>query len=412
MSHDTEISPFAPAVLPVMPAVGGVRLAAVEAGIKYKGRKDLMLAILDEGTVAGGVLTTSRTCSAPVLWCREQLKHGRARAVVVNAGNANAFTGRKGEDAVRITANAAAAAVGCDAADVYLASTGVIGEPLEADGFAHLLQDMAGAATTAAWHDAAAAIMTTDTFAKLATRTIEIDGRAISISGIVKGSGMIAPDMATMLGFVFTDAAVDQALLQQMTSQIADKTFNCITVDGDTSTSDTVLVFATGAGGGDKITSDKDAAGQAFRRALHEVMHDLAMLVVKDGEGISKFITINVSGGESDRSAHRIAMSMANSPLLKTAIAGEDANWGRIVMAVGKAGEPADRDKLQIRFGPHLLADKGLRSPDYSEDLSSAYMKNSQIEISVDVGVGHGRATVWTCDLTHGYISINADYRS
>ncbi len=412
MAHDAPVSPFAPTRLPDMPAVAGVRFAAVEAGIKYKGRKDLMLAILDDGAVAGGVLTQSKTCSAPVLWCRDQLQHGRARALVVNAGNANAFTGHRGADAVRVTAEAAAKAVGCDVSEVYVASTGVIGEPLEAGEFAHRLDGMAKAADAAAWHDAAAAIMTTDTFPKLATRQVEIAGETVTVSGFVKGSGMIAPDMATMLGFVFTDAGIAQPLLQELTCELAAKTFNCITVDSDTSTSDTVLVFATGAAGAAPITDRESDASAAFEAALHDVMHELAISVVKDGEGISKFITINVTGAENDAAAHRIAMAMGNSPLLKTAIAGEDANWGRVVMAVGKAGEAADRDKLQIRFGPHLLANEGLRAPDYSEDVASAYMKNPEIEISVDVGVGSGKATIWTCDLTHGYISINADYRS
>ena len=412
MSHDTSVSPFAPKSLPEMPEVKGVRFSAIEAGIKYNGRKDLMLAVFDAGSVAGGVLTKSKTCSAPVLWCREQLKHGRARALVVNAGNANAFTGQRGNEAATVTAAAAAAAVGCAEEDVYLASTGVIGEPLDAGSFAHLMQGMASEARSDSWHDAAAAIMTTDTFPKLATRSVEIAGQTVAVSGFVKGSGMIAPDMATMLGFVFTDANIEQGLLQAMASEISAKTFNCITVDGDTSTSDTVIVFATGAAGGKKIADPSSVEAGAFRAALHEVMHELALLVVKDGEGISKFVTINVTGAENDVAAHRIGMSLGNSPLVKTAIAGEDANWGRVVMAVGKAGEAADRDKIGIWFGPHLLAEAGLRAESYSEDVASAYMKNSEIEISVDVGVGTGKATVWTCDLTHGYISINADYRS
>ena len=368
--------------------------------------------VLDEGSVAAGVLTTSRTCSAPVLWCRERLETGHARAVVVNAGNANAFTGRKGEEAVRLTADAAAAAVGCSKEEVYLASTGVIGEPLDAAEFAHRLSDMAGTATADAWHDAAAAIMTTDTFPKLATTTVNIAGNDITISGIVKGSGMIAPDMATMLSFIFTDAKIDRSVLQTLTSEVSEKTFNCITVDSDTSTSDTVLVIATGQTPGPAISNVDSAEAASFRAALHSVMLELAQLVVKDGEGISKFITIKVTGAESDRAAHRIAMSMGNSPLLKTAIAGEDANWGRVVMAVGKAGEAADRDRLQIQFGPHVLANEGERAADYSEERTSAYMKNKEIEITVDVGIGDGSATIWTCDLTHGYISINADYRS
>ena len=357
-------------------------------------------------------LTKSKTCSAPVLWCREQLKHGRARAVVVNAGNANAFTGQRGHDAVRVTAEAAATAVGCPAGHVYLASTGVIGEPLEAGEFAHRLQDMAANASASAWHDAAQAIMTTDTFPKLSTRTVELSGHTVNIGGFVKGSGMIAPDMATMLSFIFTDADIDQALLQTMTSEIADKTFNCITVDSDTSTSDTVLVFATGAAGNAQLASADSPDARKFADALLEVMRELALLVVKDGEGISKFISVTITGAEDDRAAHRIALAVGNSPLVKTAIAGEDANWGRIVMAVGKAGEAADRDRLKIQFGPHILANEGERAADYSEDTAAQYMKNSEIDIAVDVGVGTGRATIWTCDLTHGYISINADYRS
>ena len=412
MAHDTSISPFAPASAPTMPIVRGVRFAAVEAGIKYKARKDLMLAVLDEGTVAAGVLTRSKTCSAPVLWCRDKLRNGRARALVVNAGNANAFTGQRGETAARMTAEAAAEAVGCDRDDVYLASTGVIGEPLDATEFAHRLKDMATEAQPDAWHDAAAAIMTTDTFPKSASRTIQVDGNPITISGIVKGSGMIAPDMATMLGFIFTDAEIPQPLLQEFTAELADKTFNCITVDSDTSTSDTVLVFATGAGSAAPITSRDSAAASAFKSALNDVMLDLAQLVVKDGEGISKFVTVNVAGAESDGAAKTIAMAIANSPLVKTAIAGEDANWGRVVMAVGKSGEAADRDKLKIQFGPHVLANEGERVPEYSEETVSAYMREAEIDMTVDVGVGTGQATVWTCDLTHGYISINADYRS
>ena len=412
MSHDTTISPFAPALPTDMPQLAGVRFAAVEAGIKYRGRKDLMLAILDEGSVAAGVLTKSKTCSAPVLWCQERLQTGNARAVVVNAGNANAFTGRRGQDAVVITADAAASAVGCKVEEVYLASTGVIGEPLDAGEFAHRLTELVENASADAWQDAAAAIMTTDTFPKLATTSVDIAGETITISGIVKGSGMIAPDMATMLSFIFTDASIEQPVLQTLTSEVADKTFNCITVDSDTSTSDTVLVFATGKTSGPTISNAGSTEAAAFKAALNTVMLELAQLVVRDGEGISKFITVNVTGAENDRAAHRIAMTMGNSPLLKTAIAGEDANWGRVVMAVGKAGEAADRDRLRIQFGPHLVANEGERAPDYSEDNASAYMRNNEIEITVDVGIGNGSATIWTCDLTHGYISINADYRS
>ncbi len=412
MAHDTTVSPFAPASQPDIPAIKGVRFDAVEAGIKYKGRKDLMLAILDEGTVAGGVLTKSRTCSAAVTWCRDRLQTGKARAVVVNAGNANAFTGKKGDDAVRLTAEAAAGAVGCKLEEVYLASTGVIGEPMDAGAFAHQIKQMAGTATETAWLDAASAIMTTDTFPKLATATCQIAGEEVTIGGFAKGSGMIAPDMATMLSFVFTDAKITQPLLQQLTSEIADKTFNCITVDSDTSTSDTVLVFATGGAQNAEIADKNSTDSKAFYEALHTVMLDLAQQVVKDGEGLTKFVTVNVTGAASDEAAKRIALAMGNSPLLKTAIAGEDANWGRVVMAVGKSGEEADRDRLKIQFGPHVLANEGERAPDYSEDVAAAYMKNAEIEVSVDVGIGNGKATIWTCDLTHGYISINADYRS
>lgn len=411
MQH-AGISPFAPPRLPEPQIVPGVRLAAVEAGIRYKGRKDLLLVLLDEGTIAAGVLTKSRTCSAAVLWCRERLLKARARALVVNSGNSNAFTGYRGEEAVRITAKAAADAAGCSLDEVYIASTGVIGEPLQPNEFVYRLQGMAETARPDAWHSAAQAIMTTDTFPKMATTKVMLANRSVTLSGIAKGSGMIAPDMATMLGFIFTDAKIDPALLQDMTAEIVETTFNCITVDGDTSTSDTLLVFATGASGGETIADAGSAEAVAFKAALHSIVHRLALLVVKDGEGISKFVTINVTGAEHAKAARRIALSVANSPLVKTALAGEDANWGRVVMAIGKAGEAADRDKIKIQFGSHLLAEQGLRAPDYDENAISAYMKNAEIEISVDVGVGDGQATVWTCDLTHGYISINGDYRS
>ncbi|MGI9426720.1 MAG: bifunctional glutamate N-acetyltransferase/amino-acid acetyltransferase ArgJ [Hyphomicrobiaceae bacterium] len=412
MAHDTTLSPFAPASLPTMPNITGVRFAAIEAGLKYKGRKDLMLAVLDDGTVAGGVLTTSKTCSAAVLWCRERLTRGSARALVVNAGNANAFTGKRGDEAVRMTAEAAANAVACGVEDVYLASTGVIGEPMDAGGFAHRITGMAEDAATDQWEDAARAIMTTDTFPKLSSTSVTIDGAPVTIAGFAKGSGMIAPDLATMLSFVFTDANIDQAVLQELTAAVAERTFNCTTVDGDTSTSDTVLVFATRQSSTPAITSTSSAAAAEFEKALEVVMLDLAQQVVKDGEGLTKFVTITVTGAENNAAAKRIALSMGNSPLLKTAIAGEDANWGRVVMAVGKAGEAADRDRLRIQFGPYELAREGERAPGYVEETVSAYMKNAEIEIAVDVGVGNGQATVWTCDLTHGYISINADYRS
>ncbi len=412
MAGFVKVSPFAPASLPDMPSIAGVRFAAVEAGIKYRSRKDLMLAVLDDGTMAAGVTTKSKTCSAPVLWCRDQLEHGAARALVVNAGNANAFTGKSGYDAVRITAEAAAKAVGCEPREVYIASTGVIGEPMDASAFAHLLDGMAGDAQVDAWEDAARAIMTTDTYPKLAVANAEVGGGKVQIAGFIKGSGMIAPDMATMLGFIFTDADIALPVLQKLTREIADKTFNCITVDSDTSTSDTVIVFATGKAGHGTISDAGSPEARAFEAALHEVMLDLAHQVVRDGEGLSKFVEIEVSGAEDDGAAHKIAMAMANSPILKAAFAGEDPNWGRVVMAVGKAGEAADRDKLSIRFGDIQVATNGQRDPGYTEETGAAYMKNAELRVTVDVGVGDGRATVWTCDLTHDYITINADYRS
>lgn len=398
-----------------MPLVEGVRFAACEAGIRYKGRKDLMLAVLAEGTVAAGVLTQSKTCSAPVLWCRENLKHGTARALVVNSGNANAFTGRKGHEAVTITADVAAKAVECRPQDVYLASTGVIGEPLDAASFAHHLTQLAGIASPDGGADAARAIMTTDTFPKIASRTARIGGVEVTIAGFCKGAGMIAPDMATMLCFIFTDAAIAQAPLQRLVAEGAASSFNCMTVDGDTSTSDTCLLFATGAAGkrGQKPVTEAGAAALGdFKARLDELMRDLAIMVAKDGEGVSKFVTLDVTGAETDAAARTIGLSIANSPLVKTAIAGEDPNWGRIVMAVGKAGEAADRDRMSIWFGDRIVAREGERAAEYDEATMAAYMQNSEIAIRVDVGIGNGRARIWTCDLTHGYISVNADYRS
>jgi glutamate N-acetyltransferase/amino-acid N-acetyltransferase len=398
-----------------MPQVPGVRLAACEAGIRYQGRTDLMLAAFDPGTVAAGVLTRSKTSSAPVLWCRENLAHGRARALVVNSGNANAFTGKKGREATRMTVEAGARAVGCAVEEVYVASTGVIGEPLEAGRFVHLLDGLAKSAKPDAFEVATRAIMTTDTYPKLATRTAEIGGVPVVINGFCKGAGMMAPDMATMLCFLFTDAAIAQPALQALLAAHADTTFNCMTVDGDTSTSDTCLLFATGAAAkrGQQVASEaSDPRLQAFSAAVHDVLRDLAIQVAKDGEGLSKFVTIEIGGAESDAAARRIALTCANSPILKAAIFGEDPNWGRVVMAIGKAGEAADRDKLSIWFGPHVVARDGERAAEYVEETVAAYMKNREVLIRADVGVGSGRATVWTCDLTHDYISINADYRS
>ena len=415
LGSTAKISPFAPATLPEVPEIAGVRFATAQAGIRYKGRTDLLLAVLAPGTVAAGVTTQSKTCSAPVLWCRKQLEHGRARALVVNSGNANAFTGRKGVEAVTITAEAAAKAVGCAPEEVYLASTGVIGEPMDASRFTHLLTDLAASARPERWEDAARAIMTTDTFPKLAVRQVPMGAGEVTIAGFCKGAGMIAPDMATMLCFMFTDAPIAQPVLQRLVASTADRTFNCITIDGDTSTSDTVLMFATGQATGRGVPEVRDAADPVFTpfaEALHSLMHELALSVVKDGEGLSKFVAVEVLGAEDDRAARRIAFSIANSPIMKTAIAGEDPNWGRVVMAVGKSGEAADRDRLAIWFGPHLVAREGERAPDYSEAVVADYMNNGEITIRVDVGVGAGQATIWTCDLTHDYVSINADYRS
>jgi len=408
------VSPLAPATVPELPPLPGVRIATAQAGIRYSGRTDVLYIDLAPGTRAAGVFTRSKCPSAPVDWCREALAHGAARAVVVNSGNANAFTGRLGREAVAKTVQIAAQAAGCGDREVYVASTGVIGEPLPAERFEGVLADCAARATDgpAAWAEAARAIMTTDTFPKLATRTAEIDGVRVTINGIAKGAGMIAPDMATMLAFVFTDAALPQAALQALLSAGTRTSFNCVTVDGDTSTSDTLLLFATGKAGTTEIAHAADPRLAGFREALDSLLIELAQLVAKDGEGARKFVTVRVTGAESDASAHRIAMSIANSPLVKTAVAGEDANWGRVVMAVGKAGEPADRDRLAIWFGDVRVAVAGARDPDYSEDAASAVMREPEIGIRVDLGLGDGQARVWTCDLTKAYIEINGDYRS
>jgi glutamate N-acetyltransferase/amino-acid N-acetyltransferase len=415
MGKATPVSPFAPKQLPDAPEIPGVRFATAEAGIRYKGRTDLLLAVLDPGTIAAGVLTRSKTRSAPVEWCAKALEAGRARALVVNSGNANAFTGKRGREAVEITAEAAAKAVGCGTAEVFIASTGVIGEPMEAGKFAHLLDKLAKEAVPDAWGSAARAIMTTDTFPKLATRRAHIGAAEVTINGFCKGAGMIQPDMATMLCFVFTDAAIEKPALQSLVARAADRTFNCVTVDSDTSTSDTLLLFATGAAearGCPRIADAADPRLEAFAAALHDLMKELAILVAKDGEGITKFVTVEVDGAENDAAARKIGLSIANSPLVKTAVAGEDPNWGRVVMAVGKAGEAADRDRLSIWFGDILVAADGERAPSYDEDTLARYMQGREITVRVDVGIGRGRATIWTCDLTHGYIDINATYRS
>ncbi|WP_294192998.1 bifunctional glutamate N-acetyltransferase/amino-acid acetyltransferase ArgJ [uncultured Sphingomonas sp.] len=396
---------------PDMPPIAGVTLRTARARYKAWDRCDLTFAELRPGTSVAGVLTQSKCPSPEVEWCRRALVMGEARALVVNAGNSNAFTGNRGRAAVEAIAARTAAQLGCQPSDVFVASTGVIGVPLPIDK-AEAGLDAAFAAEPVGWRDAADAIATTDTFAKGASATAIVDGRTITIVGVIKGSGMIAPDMATMLGFIFTDAAVAPGYLQAALSAANERSFSCITVDGDTSTSDTVLVFATGMAGNAQLTSDEDAGADAFRAALADVCRQLALLVVRDGEGASKLIEITVEGAESDRSAHRIAMSIANSPLVKTAIAGEDANWGRVVMAVGKAGEPAERDRLSIRFGATQVARDGLAVDGYDEAPVAAHLKGQEIEIGVDLGLGDGSARVWTCDLTHGYISINADYRS
>ena len=409
------VSPLAPKKQPKMPAIGGVRIATAQAGIKYKGRTDLLAMVFDEGTAVAGVFTRSKCPSAPVDLCRQNLAGGSARVLVVNSGNANAFTGKRGRESTALTANAAAKAAGCAEGEVFLASTGVIGEPLDTTKFAHLLGGMVAEARADGWAEAGKAIMTTDTYAKYATQTVDLGGVPVTINGIAKGAGMIAPDMATMLSFIATDAPIEAPVLQEMLGKGVGKTFNAITIDSDTSTSDTLILFATGkaeARGAPRIADPKDARLAQFRRALNRILKNLALQVVRDGEGARKAVEVTVTGARSARSAKRVALSIANSPLVKTAGAGEDANWGRVVMAVGKAGEPADRDRLSIWFGDNRLAHEGERDAAYSEEATSAYMKRSEIRIRADLGIGRGKATVWTCDLTKDYVAINGDYRS
>lgn len=394
-----------------MPTIAGATPRVARAHYKTWDRCDLTFVELAEGTSVAGVTTRNICCSTEVEICRENIRGGRARALIVNAGNSNAFTGYRGREAVMAIVDQVSAHLGCSAHEVFVSSTGVIGVPLPKEKAEAGLRAVF-AAQPCSWKEAADTIGTTDTFAKGAVATAIVDGQRIEIVGIIKGSGMIAPDMATMLGYIFTDAAVDPAFLQKLLSASNAQTFNCITVDSDTSTSDTVLAFATGKAGNAALSSFVDAGADAFAAALHDVCRQLAHLVVKDGEGAQKFIEIEVTGAVSDDSAHRLGMAIANSPLVKTAIAGEDANWGRIVMAVGKAGEPADRDRLSIRFGGIAVAANGLAVEGYDEEPVNAHLKGQEIRISVDIGLGEGRATVWTCDLTHGYISINADYRS
>jgi len=409
----TAVSPLAPQHVPDMPAIAGVRLSTAAAGIRYAGRTDVLLALFDPGTAVAGVFTRSKCPSAPVEWCRAYVKAGKARALVVNSGNANAFTGKTGRASTKLTAEIAAKAAGCKTSEIFLASTGVIGEPLDASKFGGVMDGLVTNAKPGEFLAAAKAIMTTDTFPKVATATAKIGKSKVIVNGMAKGAGMIAPDMATMLSFVFTDAAIAAPALQAMLKEGVADTFNAVTIDGDTSTSDTLLMFATGkAEGCPRIARAADPRLRAFRKALHQVLASLSEQVARDGEGARKLVEITVEGAVSMASARRVAMSIANSPLVKTAIAGEDANWGRVVMAVGKAGEPADRDKLSIWFGGIRVAHKGARDPGYDEAAVSAVMQKPEIALKVALGLGKGRDRVLTCDLTKEYVAINGDYRS
>jgi glutamate N-acetyltransferase/amino-acid N-acetyltransferase len=408
----SAVSPLAPDGFPALLPISGVRLAAFAAGIRYTGRDDLMLAELAPGSTVAGVFTQSRMPGQPVIWCRECLGRGRVRAIVVNSGNANVFTGRAGRQVVESTADAAARLFACDPHEVYIASTGVIGEPPPADRIGSALPAVAARLDPVAWEVAARAIMTTDTFPKGATATAVIDGVAVRINGFCKGSGMIAPDMATMLAFLFTDAALPPAVLQPLLAETNQPSFNSVTIDGDTSTSDTLLLCATGQARHAPVADAGDPRLAVFRAALGSVMTDLARQLARDGEGAQKFVTIDVTGAESDRAARQIGLTIGNSPLVKTALAAGDANWGRIVMAVGRAGEKADRERLTISVGGIPIAAEGGPVPDYREGPVAEHMAGREILIAIDLGIGSGRATVWTCDLTHGYIDINGSYRS
>jgi glutamate N-acetyltransferase/amino-acid N-acetyltransferase len=411
----SAVSPLAPSNFPDMPEVAGVRLATGAAGIRYKGRTDVLIALFDPGTAVAGVFTQSKCPSAPVDWCRARLKAGQAGALVVNSGNANAFTGRSGHAATKLTADITSKAAGCRPAEVFLASTGVIGEPLDARAFAGVMDGLVAAAAPGLWEAAAKAIMTTDTFPKGAAAQAKLGKATVTICGIAKGAGMIAPDMATMLAFVFTDAPIAAPALQRLIADGVVDSFNAVTIDGDTSTSDTLLAFATGAAaarGAPRIARAADPRLKGFVKALDAVLGNLAEQVARDGEGARKLVEVIVEGAASPKSARRIARSIANSPLVKTAIAGEDANWGRVVMAVGKAGEPADRDRLSIWFNGIRVAHKGMRDPDYDEAEVSAEMKQQVIRLKVSLGMGRGRDRLLTCDLTKEYIAINGDYRS
>ena len=407
-----NISPLAPASFPALPVIPGVKLATAHCGIRYKGRTDLMLAVLDAGTAVAGVFTRSLTPGAPVDWCRQALKRGKARAIVVNSGNANVFTGRQGRRVVEATAKGAAELLACDPREIYVSSTGVIGEQLPGEKILAALPDAFAAASPSAWSEAAQAIMTTDTFPKGATRAAAIDGVPVTINGFAKGSGMIAPDMATMLAYVFTDAALPAPVLQALLKSGNERAFNSITVDSDTSTSDTLLLCATGKAKHKRVAAAGDPRLKEFRRALDAVLVDLAQQVVRDGEGAQKFVTIRVSGAASVGAARRVGLAIGNSPLVKTAVAAGDANWGRIVMAVGKAGEKADRDRLAISIGGVRIAEKGGRVEGYDEAPVARHMAGREILIEVDLGIGKGHAEIWTCDLTHRYIDINGSYRS
>ena len=408
----TDISPLAPASFPKLPEISGVRVGTAATGMKYQNRDDLMLLVADEGCVFAGTFTTSQTASAPVHLSRAGIASGGARAVITNAGNANAFTGQRGHDAITAYQNVFASALNIAPENLLIASTGVIGEVLEADFILNMKDKIIGNLGRNSWRDAAEAIRTTDTFAKGATTKITLDGQTVTINGIAKGSGMIAPDMATMLAYIGTDAAISQECLQELLARATDKSFNAITVDSDTSTSDSVYLVATGCAKHDLI-SDKDSPLAArFYTGLLAVMRDLAQQIVRDGEGASKFVTIQVTGAHDDKDAKKIALAVGNSPLVKTAIAGEDANWGRIVMAVGKSGAPANRDTLQIKIGGVLVAKHGAAVPEFDETPVARHMQEQNIDIQIDIGLGSGSATIWTCDLTHGYITINGDYRS
>jgi glutamate N-acetyltransferase/amino-acid N-acetyltransferase len=408
----STVSPLAPKTIVDLAPLAGVRLISLACGLRYKGRDDLMLAELAPGTTVAGVFTRSLTASAPVLWCREALKGGSARFLVVNSGNSNAFTGRAGVASVKRTVDKAAAVVGCKPEEVFVASTGTIGVPLDDSKITAVLAEGVSKLADNQWNQVARAILTTDTYPKTATRTAKIGGTTVRINGFCKGAGMIAPDMATMLAYVFTDAAIPAPVLQDLLTAGTAKSFNAITVDSDTSTSDTLMLFATGKAGNAPVSSAKDPALRAFKKALDDLLLDLALQVVKDGEGASKFVEIRVTGAASARAARTIGMSIANSPLVKTAVAGEDANWGRIVMAVGKSGEKADRDTLSISIGGVRVAKDGQIAEGYDEAPVTAHMKGTDIVFEVDIGVGRGKATVWTCDLTHAYIDINGSYRT